>query len=101
MSVNESASLGPFGWPYDVVVDGHRAELNGHSLWTLLAGPTTEIGDVMVGSEKRPIPAYEVEIDGLNIRFAAGEVSNGVWIVASNDASISTDNIAPNGVQKS
>lgn len=84
----ESASLGPCSWPYEVtsILD---VTLAGRDFWEVLSN-AKKVGDVLfeIDGGERVLPAYATELDGHQVRFAADEVSNGVWMIASPDRDV-------------
>lgn len=93
MAIGEIPDPELSGWPHVAVADGGLVEIDGESLWGLI-GRARRINDVPIIAKQRPLPAYEIEIGGKCVRFAAGEVSNNIWVVASEDAEIRTQRTA-------
>ena len=87
-----SIELGPCGWPKKFFGNSHEAFVDGAAISELL--PDAErIGEVIFSdlSDIRPTPAYRATIGGTSVRFAFDEVTQGHYLVASNDAEISVE----------
>lgn len=91
---SESAMLGPCGWPFREYGNDCEGYVQGMSVNELLPKATI-IGDVAFShiEGKKPVPAYLAEIGGRKIRFAFDEVQVGRYIIASNDADVSVEDL--------
>ena len=87
-AVRESAEFGPSGWPYVVVFPGDRISILGWDPINELGADATRLGKIALDGVDRPLPVFGVDIDGRRLRIAIDEVSNGVFVVACNDATI-------------
>lgn len=91
---SESAALGPCGWPFREYGNDCEGYVQGVSVNELLPKASI-IGDVAFShlEGNRHVPAYVVEIDGRKIRLAFDEVQAGQYIIASNDADVSVEDL--------
>jgi len=72
------------GWtPVHVGIEGDRVSLNGLNPWKLkwqrLGEESIVVPHPSHRQERHLAWVYEVESSGKRVKFAAGELSNGVW----------------------
>ncbi|MGO4852507.1 hypothetical protein [Phaeovulum sp. W22_SRMD_FR3] len=84
----ESAALGPCGWPYVCVSEHQQVTILGLDPLRDIPGDAPHCGDVALAGIERPVPVFLVSAGSQMIRIAVIEISNGVYVVACNDAAI-------------
>lgn len=74
------------GWRFEHIgFEGDGATIDGHDLWasewTRIAGKSITATHPSYPSQMHKLAVYHLGNDASEIVFAAGEVSNGVWVI--------------------
>jgi len=87
----EHSDLGPCGWPFVVVAEGSYCRIHGQDVWAdemAWLETAEKNGSVALDSFDAAVPVYLVSFGDLSARVAIREVSQGMWVIASNDVEI-------------